>query len=336
MKFSQLLSIARGLSPPAHSCKGETFSALPLPGQSRYHVAKDVKGLLSVLISPADSVQAPQGLPVALENLTIRPNVECIITIDGSVQGGKFTIITCLDANESVIEMFLRVMVSIAEMLGPEPKQNSLIAVIEQVVRLFRSLSGQARKTIQGLWSELLIISESSDPHMLIQSWHATPAERWDFASGNQRIEVKSTTGVVRSHYFSLDQLSPPTSTSLVIASIFVERAGGGSSAEDLSCQIRKMLPHYPESLLKLDEVVVTSLGLSWQSTIEECFDLECALDSLRYFDAHVIPSIRCSLSPQISDVRFRADLSECVTVECDELRKRGGIFSALGSRRPT
>ena len=64
---------------------------------------------------------------------------------------------------------------------------------IEKLINLFTKFSKPALKTIQGLWAELLIIEQSKNPDYLIQSWHSSTTDKYDFNDGIDKIEVKST-----------------------------------------------------------------------------------------------------------------------------------------------
>jgi hypothetical protein len=66
-----------------------------------------------------------------------------------------------------------------------------------------------------------------------------TPGEAYDFSASSQRLEVKSAAGEERNHYFTLEQLHPPASTRVLIASLFVQGAGGGQSLAELLDRVR-------------------------------------------------------------------------------------------------
>ena len=78
--------------------------------------------------------------------------------------------------------------------------------------------------TVNGLWSELFLIENSTNPKELINYWHNLPEEKFDFNAGKERIEVKSSSSFERKHIFSAEQLNPPSDTQVLIASVFLKQ----------------------------------------------------------------------------------------------------------------
>jgi hypothetical protein len=176
----------------------------------------------------------------------------------------------------------------------------------------------------------LLVIRGAVDPVALVAAWHRHPEERIDFLSGQQRIEVKSSSNRRRVHHFSLVQLTPPANTRLIVASLFVEPVGGGLSLRLLSDDIRAALTSDPVLLTQFDAVFYATLGASWSDAMEECFDLELARESLQFFDAAAIPKIDGPISTAVSEVRFTSDVSAAAQpLDADALISAGGLFAA-------
>ena len=73
-------------------------------------------------------------------------------------------------------------------------------------------------------------------------AWHRDPVEHFDSRAGPQRIEVKSSTSRKREHFFSLEQLTPAGGSRIVVASVFVERVGGGVSLRKIFDDTRALL----------------------------------------------------------------------------------------------
>jgi len=257
--------------------------------------------------------QAPAAAPtspIRLQNLIVSYGVPCLITRpDNHREDGIFTIVKCSNADPALFPHFLRILSPIIVTLGAAPTA-AVRRAISGLVDLFQALTGPAKKSIQGLWAELLIITRSADPHALVAAWHGVPVERVDFLSGQQRIEVKSSSNRLRVHHFSLEQLTPPASTRLIIASMFVEPVGGGLSLRRLSDDIRAILAANPALLTRFDTVFYATLGAGWSDAMEECFDLERAVDSLQFFDSADIPKINGPIPATISDIRFMSDVS--------------------------
>lgn len=72
---------------------------------------------------------------------------------------------------------------------------------MNQLIELFRAIAKPARKSLQGLWAELFLISQACQPAILVDAWHTAPEDSYDFAVDNQRIEVKSFSGQICQHH---------------------------------------------------------------------------------------------------------------------------------------
>jgi hypothetical protein len=199
------------------------------------------------------------------------------------------------------------------------------------LVELFRALELPSRKSVQGLWGELYVIVQASDATALVSAWHTAPEEAYDFSGGAQRIEVKTASGDQRRHHFTLVQLQPPTGAAAVVVSVLVERVGGGVSLGELLSRARSRVAPHPDLVLRVDQVVAATLGHSWRRALAERFDWERAEESMTFFDVGLIPSIEpAAVPPDVSDVRFRADLARVQPVSERVMREEGGLFQAV------
>ena len=66
-----------------------------------------------------------------------------------------------------------------------------------------------------------------------IRSYYDSPAAKYDFTLGRDKIEVKSTSSEERIHHFSLDQLNPSPNSRLLIASVIVRESGQGNGGRN-------------------------------------------------------------------------------------------------------
>jgi len=214
--------------------------------------------------------------------------------------------------------------------LSPIPTALAIRQAIAGLVELFQALSGPSKKSIQGLWAELVVIRNAAEPSQLAAAWHREPHERFDFASGSQRIEVKSSGNRRRQHHFALAQLIPSQGSEIIIASLFAERSGGGVSVQEMFGQVRDSLDLIPSLQAQFDATFYASLGSDWAEMLDEAFDLELARDSLAFFPAESVPRLQGPFPPSISDIRFCSDLSAAIPEGAEELRSRGGLFAAL------
>lgn len=334
-RFPDMVRLFDSLSAPATDVGLGRFCAQPVPGFPACAVAKDTSGHPALLIQ-ADNAQPGIPAPLALEHLSVIHLVTC--RVQGPATGESertLSVLRCTEADRAFHEFFLRALHPVIASLPRNPSRQQISDAIERLVDLFRKITETPRKTVAGLWAELFVIASASDPAALLACWHSAPEEKFDFVSGAERIEVKAASGGLRVHHFSLEQIRPPAGAQAVVASVMLERAEGGSSIADLIDAIRQRVAD-PELLIRLDAVVAQAIGLDWRSMQRTSFDRQLAAASLRFLDASGIPSVPLPLPPEVSDVRFRVDLS------CHELPlpahliERVQLFRAAFPTRPS
>jgi len=322
----------------------ELFESLPVPeadtalpsfatsvlGSGPHRLGKDSQGSPVLLITARPELEHHRPPPIELEHLVVQHRVQCRLW-HAAVRSEEavFTIVACRQADQALRDYFLRVLDGVVPLLGPSPTEDLVREVVDALAELFRSLMIPARKSVQGLWAELFLIVESRNAATVLAAWHSVPEERYDFSRGTQRIEVKSAPAGVRSHYFSLSQLTPPPGAAVVIASVFVERSGGGVSIAELVESVRTRAANDPQALFRLDKLLAANLGHNWRNALDERFDLELARASTAFYPAERIPSVGPAVPSEVTEVRFRSDISgvEPVTPSC--LSDAGGLFQA-------
>ncbi len=313
---------------PLERPTGRSLSAATIPGYENYRLAKDFSGSPCLLLRQAAA--ATPTSPIRLQNLIVSYSVPCVVTHpDQQQEEGVFTIIKCSNVDPSLFTHFLKILSPVIVTLGPAPTAAAVRRAISGLVELFQALTTPARKSIQGLWAELFVIRRARNPREVARAWHQMPGETIDFISGRQRIEVKSSSTRKRLHHFSLLQLTPPAHAQLLVASVFVEGIGGGVSLRQISEEIRALLAEEPPLLARFDAVFYATLGSSWQEAMEERFDAELALDSLRFFDSLQVPKIDGPIPLPVSDVRFTSDLSGAPSMDDAIMEGAGGLFAA-------
>jgi hypothetical protein len=306
------------------------FTAHPLAGYEGYRVAKDVDGAPAILVS-VSRLGAERANPIAIEHLIVQHDVECRIADSSEkLEVGRFSLIRCRGQERSLHVYFLRVVGALIATLGPDPSQDAVAVGVNKLVELFRAMSEPSRKSIQGLWAELFVIAQSKSPIVLVQAWHAALNDVYDFSRGEQHIEVKSSLEQIRQHYFSMEQLNPPTGTQVLVVSICVSRATMGEALTDLVDKIRRRMPNDFDLLLRIESIVAYTLGDNWRAAVEDQFDWELATKTVAYFDAAQIPGIRSELPTGVSGVSFISDLSNTRRADLSTFRSTGSLFQAL------
>ena len=220
---------------------------------------------------------------------------------------------------KKVLEEFL------IKSLGQNPSSKKIKHTVDKFIELFKAIKEPPKKSIQGLWSELFLIEQSSLPEKVILGWHSIPDEKFDFSFDKLRIEVKSSTTESRTHHFSSAQLNPIYDTKIVIASILINTSVTGLSVVDLMKKINSKLDDFPKQKEKLHLLVYSTLGVDVEKVNEIKFNYELAKKSLRFYKSEDIPKIKTTNIPkEVSNVRFTSNLinSKPINSGVDELLK--------------
>ncbi|MDB4947517.1 MAG: hypothetical protein JWM27_166 [Gemmatimonadetes bacterium] len=324
--FAELLA-QPSLSP------GIGFRARRVAGMEAHRIGVSPAGSPALLISALAPESQRRPPPMELEHLSIQYHASCrLVGDDGSSSEEPFTVLQLDGVDGALVDHFLRVGATVLTLLGPQPRLSEVEGAIGAFVELFRALGLPPRKSVQGLWAEVFVAANASDPAVLVTAWHATPEDRYDFHAGGQRLEVKSVGGRARRHRFSFEQLQPPPDTSVMIASVFVERTGGGLSLRSLLDRLSTRLAGHPHLQLRAEQVVSSTLGQALPHAVSAAFDAELAAHSLTFYPHHEVPRL-LSLPTGVTDVTFTADLSGSTAAEPSALST--GLFAA-SRPRPT
>lgn len=323
MSPAELLALYRSLQPGEAE---DRLSAASLPGL-RHRIARAASGgpVLLVAVQPSSSAPPP---PLVLEHLAVQHDVLCrVVAPNGTEESGTFTMVRC--TSPELGEHFLRGLHPIVEAVGPEPTRQQASAAVRQLAELFQALQAPPRESAQALFAELLVIARARDPVALAQAWHMEPEDRFDFSSGPERIEVKSTSGETRRHHFSLEQVRPEAEVEVLIVSVRVVRAAAGLMLGALLDRVRTLFAGDADLLLHVDHVVAESLGGSLRRALRERFDEEVALSSVQLYRANDVPSVDSDLPPGVSGVRFVAELDGVPPLNQHE-RFGGGLHRSV------
>jgi len=333
---NSLLSIFYSLPVPKTTSNEEAFSAQAIGLSSPHRIGKDVEGRPATLISISDSERSDKFYPVALEHISVRYNVLCKVTDTGQTsRRGWFIVIRCESRDEDLIEYFLRTMEVHIHSIGSAPSCNQVADMVQNLIELFRTLSQPSKYSVQGLWAELLVIAEASDPKLLLRSWHGEPADRYDFSADKQCIEVKSSSGQARIHHFSLEQLNPASGTAAIVISLFVQSSADGLTVIDIIDSIRSQIGDDLRLLAHLHRNVTITLGADWRQATSIKFDKQLAKKSIRIYDVGSIPSVNWPTPLEVTEVKFKSNLSRISSHKISSLSSEGGIFAAVAQLVP-
>jgi hypothetical protein len=309
----------------------KTFNAIPIPEYPSFRIAVDVEGNPVLLLSVANAVKNIALKNFRLKYLQLEQNIECKISENGKSSFQTFTVITFTSADRNLQEYFLRISETLVKTLSNKPTQQQVIESLNKFIEVFRALTDTPTNTVHGLWTELFLIENSANPKTLLNYWHNIPEEKFDFNSGEEKIEVKSNSNFERLHTFSSEQLNPPTGTQVLIASIFVRQNNSGQSIQQLVDSITTKVQYDIDLAEKLNNIVCKTLGNSLEQSIRIKFDYNLAKDSLQFYNHLDIRKIEEENIPnEVSEVRYKSNLSSLSPIDTTTLKQNGNLFSSI------
>jgi hypothetical protein len=308
-----------------------SFNTVRIGAQASHHLGKDISGAPVLLIATEpDSPRMRLTAGIRLNHLSVDHDQTCSVQATNSpLFQQSFTVIRCRPNDPSLYRPFLMILGPLVATLGAKPTQRETNVVISALIKLFRSLAAPPSKSIQGLWAELFVIERANDPVVMLSAWHSDPFEKFDFADGTERLEVKSSALSSRSHHFSLEQVTARTNREILIASMFVQRSTGGTSIASLIESIRARINHEVFLTGRLNEVVFSSLGISYNAAVADSFDYELAIDTLCFFRAVDVPCVAQPTPSSVTNVHFLSDLSGVAPLDSASVQALGKLFSS-------
>lgn len=269
------------------------------------------------------------------EILSVEYDMLCNI-VEGTKQidNQRFTIITLRSDNEQLQKMFIDVFMLMLQTLPSKPTNVMVASKVESLLSIFSKLKKRPVHKLQGLWAEMLVIEQSTDPTTIAKAWHSQPESKYDFTLGRDKVEVKSTSSENRVHRFALDQLNPSQNSRLLVCSIIVRESGkdeNGLSIYDLYDSISaKILDN--EVRMHVYDVMAETLGSDFYSARKKYFDYSEACDSLAFYEYTDVPKIDKTVIPElVSEVKFSSSLSHLTDARDKGFnREDSSLFYAL------
>ena len=223
-----------------------------------------------------------------LRLIDISFNQSCKITeVNGQEKISNFTIIKLKTDDESLQRYFFRVCNLFISEIGNEPKIEKVQSELTKLIHLFSKLSVRPKKTIQGLFAELVVINCSSGKDKLVEAWHREANDLFDFNDSIIKIEVKSTVRLNPIHRFSHEQLNQGGDNTY-IASVLIRNSGSGKDIFALSHDIQIELQNI-ENKIKLNDIIAETLGSDISNADESIFDYEYSKSSLKFIASNQI-----------------------------------------------
>lgn len=306
----------------------DSFLAASLPFTQKHKIGISTEGFPLFFIECNDIAHSAD---ITLEFISVLFNRPCNLSENNTQSENTYTIISLKTENSDFQKYFFDVVCIVLEQLPENPTHKQLKKEIQKLIDLFSQFNRPPRKTIQGLWAELFVIEQANNPEYLIQSWHSSSEDKFDFNDGQDKIEIKSTANVSRIHRFSLEQLNPNKNSNLLIASVFVIQTGKGKNIFYLIDSICKKVQNI-ELQFRLNEIVSQTLGNDLDKAFDTYFDYQQACDTLAFFDFKDIPTIKIDAIPnEISNIHFDCNLSNISAVEDEALKSsKSSLFKSV------
>ena len=244
---------------------------------------------------------------------------------------GVYTIITLKTGDSDIQKYFIDIVCILLEQLPSNYSDAILSKEIQKLVDLFSQLSQPSRKTVQGLWAELLIIEQSNNPEYLINSWHIDAYDKFDFNDGKDKLEVKSSIRPQKIHRFSVDQLSANNNSNLLIASVNTSLVDQGINIFGLRDRICTKIQDL-QTQSRLNEIILKTVGNDISKVSDLYFDYSFAVDSMVFFDAKDVPSISLESIPiGVTNVHFDSDLSGIAQITHSQIKEyQSTLFNCI------
>lgn len=324
-----LIELYDTLSIPENNAN--VFNAIAIPQYPEFRIAIDFEGNPVLLLSVTKRIKDISLKNFRLKYLQFQQNIECKISENGGSRLQTFTVITFKSLDRNLQEYFLRIAETLIKAIGINPTQQQVIESLKKFIEVFKVLTDSPTNTVNGLWTELFLIDNASNPKTLLEYWHSIPEEKFDFNAGTERLEVKSSSTFERKHIFSSEQLNPPVDTQVLIASIFVKQNNSGVNIQQLVESISDKVANDYELTEKLNSIVCKTLGSSLEHSLGIKFDYEIAKQSLRFYRHQDISKIEVVHIPtEVSEVRYKSDLTEIKYTDINKLTGKQKLFNAI------
>lgn len=327
MRLNKTDLIQKFLDLKARPIAGEGFNAISIADNSAHRLGISAEGFPIFFIECSSSDRVSD---INLKLFKVLFNRQCTISdteVDVQIKG-VFSIIQLNSLNPDFQNYFLEVVYLLLCRLDNKPSIPVLKSEVSKLLSIFTSVKNISKEVVRGLWAELMVIKQASNPSYLIRSWHVVPEDKFDFNDGTDKIEVKSTNGTKREHTFAIEQLNPNPGSKLLIASMFVTQTGVGKSIFDILDEISSSISDV-DVLFKLREDVTQTIGTNIEEVSKMFFDEIASLESLQFFNHTSIPAVKLTDVPQgVSGVHFRSDLSN--VLPADNFDKNSQLFNAL------
>jgi len=317
-----LIPVFRSLKIP-QILEGESFESEILTGYPNFRIGVNAQGLPALLLNIGEGLGKPLGRNLKLKHLLVQHNLRCKIIERGNSKYESLTAIKFISTEPTLQDIFLRMAGNLILSLGELASSADLIHQINKFAELFRAMSDTPKKTVQGLWGELLLIERASNTRNLIDYWHNDPQEKFDFNAFSEKVEVKTSTDFSRNHFFSAEQLEDKNHVMIVIASILLRQTGSGLNVFELAQLISLKVENDLEIMEKVNLTIFHTLGSSLEYAMDIKYDYALGCESMSFFNQKDISRINLNELPkEISNIKYQSDLSNVPCISRESIAK--------------
>lgn len=208
---------------------------------------------------------------------------------------------------------------------NPQPSVSAN-EIIQDLIDIFKPSHGLDDHELIGLLGELAVISKADDIPKMIEAWHMDKNSRYDFSFANSRLEVKTSRGSRRSHFFSSAQLPPNNGIDLIVVSLLTEEVPDGVSVLSLFSRILEQSPSYlKRKFLQQFNAVFTK---DEEKCTNKLFDLDLLFGSMKFFEGDLVP--RPIWGAGVISAKWESDLTDI------QFSKKDNELSVLVRNRNT
>ena len=311
-----LHSIYRNLAlPSVDETADATFAVATVPEAPSFLIGKDSLGRAALLIE-TDSGEKTSYAAIRLQFVEAYFGVTCNLQTVGLDQRKlRLSVLECVARDDETVRFFLSICGTVISLLSDTFDLKDVWNVVQRLASLFQKLTQPRTQSLNGVFGELFLIRQSSDPSAMFRMWRVQRESRFDFVNGRLRLDAKTTSGNQRTHVLSYEQANPPRNTVGVFASMFVEQVGKGFPFRDLIRELEQVLAPEPELVFQLQERIAETLGNSLKTSLDAEFDRELTEGTLRFYLATDVPAIREDLPDGVSGVHFSSNFGRnCIS----------------------
>lgn len=274
-----------------------------------HKLGRSTEGYPIVFVECSDAAFSPN---IQMKLFDVAFNQECTLRdVSRGEITKKYTIFQLKSTEIDYQQYFIEVVCLVLRKLAKLPKVKDLKTEIVKIINLFTESKILDKKIIKGLWAELFVIANSTDPLYLVKSWHVDPDDKYDFNDSVDKLEVKATSSTERIHSFSIEQLNPNKDSNLAIISIIVAVSGMGVNMFDLIQKIGDRI-HNIEAISKVKELVYETIGPNISQAKNSKFDISMAQNYSAVYDYRDVPSIKLEDVPNgVTSVKFSSCLKD-------------------------